>query len=395
MDGEEDHVGGLAETLRSRGYSYLLMLGHLCTDINQGALAATLPFLVIYSGYSYTQVTLLVFASNIASAVIQPLFGWLGDLKARPWLMALGVALAGVGMCGVGQLEGYPLVVASAMVCGIGVAMFHPEGGRLANLVAGQSKAGGMSIFSVGGQVGFCVGPVMAAAALGAFGLRGTWVFLIPSFLCAAVLLLANGRLKAFGLKDASAVEAAGGRDRWGAFGLVMGVLSARSIMYYALTSFIALFMVGIFGRSETFGSYMITLFAVTSALATTFAGPVSRRVGVRRLTVACFVVGTAALVGFALSGSLALSIAMIVVLAVAINVFNPAAIALGQGYVPQHLGMASGLSFGVAVAVGGVVSPLLGLVGDSVGLQPVMLVVAGIAAVGLALSVVVARLEK
>lgn len=119
--------------------NYLTMLGHLCTDINQGALSAVLPFLVASNGYSYTAATMLIFASNVASAVIQPLFGWMGDRKARPWFMALGTFLAGLGMCGIGFLTDYRLVVASAMVSGIGVAMFHPEGGRVANLAGGAA----------------------------------------------------------------------------------------------------------------------------------------------------------------------------------------------------------------------------------------------------------------
>ena len=32
--------------------NYLTMLGHLCADINQGALSAILPFLVVGAGYS-------------------------------------------------------------------------------------------------------------------------------------------------------------------------------------------------------------------------------------------------------------------------------------------------------------------------------------------------------
>ena len=59
--------------------NYLTMLGHLCADINQGALSAILPFLVVGAGYSYLEATMLLFASNIASGIIQPLFGWLGD----------------------------------------------------------------------------------------------------------------------------------------------------------------------------------------------------------------------------------------------------------------------------------------------------------------------------
>lgn len=127
--------------------SLLLMAGHLCCDINQGALVATLPFLVLLGGFSYTAATALLFASNIASAIIQPLFGWLGDRFQKPWIMALGITLAGLGMAGVGIFSTYWLILASAMVSGIGIAMFHPEGGRLANLVAGEKKEFGNEHF--------------------------------------------------------------------------------------------------------------------------------------------------------------------------------------------------------------------------------------------------------
>ena len=80
--------------------NYLTMLGHLCADINQGALSAILPFLVVGAGYSYLEATMLLFASNIASGIIQPLFGWLGDRHPCPRFMALGVFLAGLGMAG-------------------------------------------------------------------------------------------------------------------------------------------------------------------------------------------------------------------------------------------------------------------------------------------------------
>ena len=152
--------------------NYLTMTGHMCSDINQGALSAIFPFLVVGSGYSYFEATMLVFAANIASAVIQPLFGWLGDKRPSPWFMALGIFLAGLGMAGIGYVQGYWLIVASAMVSGIGVAMFHPEGGRLSNLAAGARKGNGMSIFAVGGNIGFFVGPILCATFLTAFGLH-------------------------------------------------------------------------------------------------------------------------------------------------------------------------------------------------------------------------------
>lgn len=55
-----------------RRYSYLMMIAHLCDDLNQGALVAVIPFLVLHNGYSYAEVTALLLASNAASAIIQP-----------------------------------------------------------------------------------------------------------------------------------------------------------------------------------------------------------------------------------------------------------------------------------------------------------------------------------
>lgn len=137
---------------RSNKLPFVLMGGHICVDAAQGGLASVLPFLVIQSGFSYTEITALVLASNIASAVIQPLFGLMGDKKARPWLMSVGVALAGLGIALVDVLKSYWLVVLAAMVSGVGNAMLHPEGARLAYLAGGDDKAMSMSIFSVGAK---------------------------------------------------------------------------------------------------------------------------------------------------------------------------------------------------------------------------------------------------
>ena len=342
---------------------FVLMGGHICVDACQGGLASVLPFLVIQSGFSYTEITALVLASNSASAIIQPLFGWLGDKKARPWLMAVGVALAGIGLALVGVLQSYWLVVAAAMISGIGNAMLHPEGARLANLTGGDDKAASMSVFSVGGQIGFCLGPVISVAAITAFGLIGTLVYLVICIPYALVLLALTPKFRTFGVR-AAAQAAAGVRDRWGAFSVVLGALSVRSIVFYGVTSFFPLYLV-----------------------ATAASGMVSHRIPTPRLMVGCFALMALALVAFVTSGNVWLCVVAVMVLAPCVNLFNPPAVALGQSYLPAHLGMASGLSFGVAVAVGGIASPLLGVLGDGVGLVPVIWILVACAAAGLVFS--------
>ena len=373
---------------------FVLMGGHICVDACQGGLASVLPFLVIQSGFSYTEITALVLASNSASAIIQPLFGWLGDKKARPWLMAVGVALAGIGLALVGVLQSYWLVVAAAMISGIGNAMLHPEGARLANLTGGDDKAASMSVFSVGGQIGFCLGPVISVAAITAFGHIGTLVYLVICIPYALVLLALTPKFRTFGVR-AAAQAAAGVRDRWGAFSVVLGALSVRSIVFYGVTSFFPLYLVATFNAAEDSASLLITVFSIFGAVATASAGFMSHRVPTPRLMVGCFVLMVASLASFLLSGSVWLCVAAVMVLAMCLNLFNPPAVALAQEYLPEHLGTASGLTFGVAVAVGGIASPMLGALGDGAGLASAIWVLAALAAAGLALSIGVAAIER
>ena len=51
---------------------------------------------------------------------------------------------------------------------------------------------------------------------------------------------------------------------------------------------------------------------------------------------------------------------------------------------------MASGFSYGITVAAGGMAEPFLGMAGDAIGLVPVMLALAGVSVVAVALSLVV-----
>lgn len=362
----------------------------------QGGIAAVIPFLVAQNGFSYAAAGGLVLASNLASAVIQPLFGVMGDKKARPWLMGIGVLAAVFGMAGIGLLSNYWLVLFAALISGVGNAMLHPEGGRLAYLVNDTRKAEGMSVFSVGGQIGFCVGPIITVAAVSAFGLPGLVVYMVIGVPVAIVLFAHTKRFLSFGTRaSAEKTDAAPQKDRWGAYMFVLGVGTVRSVVFYGVTSFVPLFIMSQFGISEGAASSFITVFSGVGAFATFSSGRVARTVSTPHLMIACLTALPLALLAFTVSPALGLSVALIMVMGVCINLFNPATITLGQSYLPNHLGTASGLSFGVAVAAGGIASPLLGNLGDTIGLAPILWVLAVLATVGLVLAICVNHIEK
>ena len=374
----------------------LAMVGHICSDVNQGALSACLPFLMTHNGYSYTSVTFLVFIANICSAVIQPLFGTIGDKKPCPWFMALGVFCAGLGMCLIGFAPNYFLVCASAMLAGAGIAMFHPEGGRISNLAAGERKSNGMSIFAVGGNIGFFIGPFLAAIFLTNFGMQGTLIFLVPAVLCSSTLLFFNNRFKALGkAADAVAEEKKEEPEHWKNFWICMLSLACRAILQYGLLAFIPLFFVGVLGQTEATGSLALCLFSVAGAVATFLSGKTTEKFGVHKIAFICYAMTLVSLIIFAFTSNVIFACILVVVLSVATDLFYPSQVALGMSYVPKHLGTASGISYGLVLCVGGMCEPLLGMVGDHVGLPEVMLTMAAIAFLGTIATIIVRQCDR
>ena len=137
---------------------------------------------------------------------------------------------------------------------------------------------------------------------------------------------------------------------------------------------------------------YTLNLGVAGAAIATAISGKTAERFGAIRLAIACCVALGAGLIAYGLSGNVMIAITLAMCLSVASSLFHPSTIALGMDYVPLHLGMASGLSYGVTVCIGGVVEPLLGMAGDAVGLTPVFFIMAGVAFAAALLACVLKR---
>src|SRR5215470_12262690 len=99
----------------------LLAAAHLFDDLNQGVIPALIPFFIAERGFTITAAAGLVLASNVASSVLQPIFGILSDRQGRPWLVPAGLMLAGTGVALAGLAPTYALVLGAAALTGIGV----------------------------------------------------------------------------------------------------------------------------------------------------------------------------------------------------------------------------------------------------------------------------------
>jgi len=350
----------------------LLSLGHLVTDINQGALPALLPFLIAEYHLSYTAAGFLIFACNIASTVVQPIFGHLADRRPNAWLLPAGIVSAGAGLAVTGFAPSYAWACAAVMVSGIGVAAFHPQGARFVNRVAGERKATAMSVFGVGGTLGFAVGPGLVTAALLHWGLPGTAVLAIPTSLLAVLLAwhLAATPIAAGGpaarRSEESPTET---RDAWGPFARLTAAVVTRAILFFGFNTFIPLYWIHVLGQSKAAGATALTVFALTGVVGNLLGGQLADRFGAVRIAAVGFCVLVPLAPALVAVTSVPAALVILGLIGFALSTTYSPLVILGQAYLPNHMGLSAGVTLGIAISIGGVATPLLGRIADHYGL--------------------------
>lgn len=357
----------------------LLIIGHMTTDFNQGAIPVLLPFLIAAYQINYAAAATLVLAANLVSTLTQPLFGHIADRLSKPWLMPAGVLLAGIGVAGVGIAPSYGIGLFAVAVSGLGVAAFHPEAARLTNFLSGEKKASAMSFFALGGQLGFSIGPLLMTGALLYWGLKGTTSFIVPAVLMALLLSIVRlrGPVHAGKGRHGPGAAQSAERDDWKAFLRVAALALSRSTIFSGLNTFLPLFWIDVLLQSKVAGGTALTVLFASGIVGNLLGGKIADRYGCRIVVLVGFVLLMIFLPLFALSRDPVWAMILLVPVGLVLSLSVSPLVVLGQGYLPSRIGFASGVTFGLAVSFGGVMAPLLGWIGDHHGLRTAISIVA------------------
>ena len=363
----------------------LAVLGHAVIDACQNVLPVILPLLLDRFHLSYAQVGLAAALSSISSSIIQPAFGWVSDRCSTRWFMPAGALWSGVMMALVGFAPRYWILLLLVICNGIGTAAFHPVA-SIAVARASASKRGlGMSFFSAAGNFGFAIGPVMGAALLRAFDLQGTAVLLFPSMLMAVALYIWRDEFEERP-KPAAPAAADGSPVPWGKVLTLCTLITLRSWAYSGLIVFIPL-LVHAQGGGPEVTARALFVFLFFGALGGIVGGDLSDRLG-RQPVIAVSLLAFPLLMLAAVLLAGILHWLFLAVAGMALLASFSVTVVFAQELLPRHLGLASGLSLGLAFGTGGVGVALSGLLADALGLRismAILMVLPGLAG-GLAL---------
>lgn len=376
--------------------------GHLCADFYQGVLSSILPFLIAAHNFDYATAASLVMISNIVGSVIQPIFGHIADKKEMPHSMAIGLLLAGGGMAVTGMIESFTGLCIAVMISGIGVALFHPMGALITNRSADKNhQAASMSVFSFGGTVGFTLGPIAATAAISLWGLKGTVILILPVIIEVFCLIHKNRgiselcSMKAEELPVSTLNENDPAADNWTGFFKLCAVIFGRSIVFYAFNTFVALYWVESLGQTEVIGNTALTIFYATNALSTLAGGSLADRYGHKRIIIISCITIVPFVFLLPLVAHPVLSAIMLVPVGLGLGFCHSPLVTSGQNLLPHHQGLASGVTLGLSVSIGGIFAPLLGMIGNLYGLDMTFVVTGIIAIITLIISLAIPGNKK
>ncbi|MFT4012859.1 MAG: MFS transporter [Paracoccus sp. (in: a-proteobacteria)] len=373
-----------------------ISLCHMINDVMQSMLAAIYPLLQQEFALSYWQIGLMTFAFQVTASLLQPVVGAVTDKNPMPKSLAVGMGSTFCGVLLLALAHQYWVLLAGAMLIGVGSSVFHPESSRVARVASGGRFGTAQSLFQLGGNFGTALGPLLAAFIVVPLGRPSIAIFSAAALLGSGMLwrigAWAEGRRKVGGARPGTALKLS--RRRVAVAILVLALLTFTKNIYTAsLSSYYTFFLIDKFHLSTQQAQMMLFLFLGGMAGGVMLGGLLGDRVGPLKViwfSILGILPFTLALphVGLAATGVLTVVIGLILASAF------PAIVVFAQELVPGRTGLIAGIFFGFAFGMGGIAAAVLGVVADAKGIEFVYKICSFLPLMGL-LTIFLPRMER
>lgn len=357
-----------------------LAIGHLITDMQGGALPIVLPQLKEMFSLSYSQLAAIVLLQNIMSSVIQPAFGYLTDRRSLPRFLPFCAAMAGAGFAFVGWVSSYTMLLCTVIFISLASATYHPQASKTVNFLSDDSnRTKNMGLFSIGGNAGMATGSIFMTFLLGlAGGIHNTIYFAIPSLLVFVMMAKAMPDYirvnKEHELQQAQK-QKQGEREKisyWALF-LILFYIFMRSSIHSGISTYLPLYFMKFRGFEGVFASSLVSGFLLGGVAGNYIGAILSDKLGARKILLGSITLSIPAIYAITIATTPILAMTAVVLAGFFIIGSFATTIIIAQCMLPNNVGMASGLTIGFSVGLGGFGVTILGALADRFGLPVVM----------------------
>jgi FSR family fosmidomycin resistance protein-like MFS transporter len=273
---------------------------------------------------------------------------------------------------------------------GLGVASYHPEGYKTAHFFTGSRLATGMSIFSVGGNIGFALGPVISLSLIGTLGFSSLPLMVVFSLFFVVLLFFFRKELAVLPQDEEKGVTSASeaGRGAYVSLAMLIGTVIMRSWTQMGLMTYIPFYFVNYLRGDPLYAGQLVSAFLMGGAVGTLLGAPLADRWGHKPYLVSSLTLTTLLLpLVLAVRGTM-LFVVLSILGMILISSFT-VTIVMAQRLLPGKLGTTSGLMVGFAIGTGGIGTTILGVIADTYGVPAAMKSIVLLPVAGLLLSIV------
>jgi MFS transporter, FSR family, fosmidomycin resistance protein len=154
------------------------------------------PWLMAEFGLSFTQVGMAMTVFFVISSMGQAMAGFVVDRFGALRVLVGGIALLSLSGLVLASAQNFAMLLAAAMVAGMGNSVFHPADFTLLNRRVSTPRLGhAFSVHGLSGNLGWAAAPVLMIAVAGAWGWRASGVAAAIVGVLALLFLLANHAL--------------------------------------------------------------------------------------------------------------------------------------------------------------------------------------------------------
>jgi FSR family fosmidomycin resistance protein-like MFS transporter len=339
--------------------------GHFIHDTYTAFVAPLLPLIIDKLSLSLSMVGSLMAFMQLP-AILNPFIGYLADKIRLRYFVIFAPAVTATLICSLGVMPSYAALGMILFLAGISVAAFHGPAPAMVSRISGNRIGKGMSFYMAGGELGRTIGPLLAVWAVSIWSLEGFYRIGVIGWATSLILLW---RLK----------EIAGRTEKPGSLrGLLPTVkqlfiplalvIATRSFMLVSMTTYLPIFMEKE-GSNLWIGGASLSILELAGVGGALMAGTISDRLGRKPMLLVIATLSSLLMLVF-LQVEGWLLVPVLLALGFTSLSTGPIYLALVQDHTPNNRAMGNGLYISISFLIRSLITFLIGLAGDYIGLQ-------------------------